>query len=485
MPLVAGIDSSTQSCTVVLRDADTGEVRGTASAPHPRTTPPRSEQHPDAWWQALMDAFAAVGDGAGVGEVAAIGIGGQGHGLVALDAAGVVIRPAKLWNDTTSTAEARQLVAELGRAEWARRAGSVPVAAFTITKLLWLRRHEPGGFRRLRRVALPHDWLNLRLTGRQATDRSEASGTGYFSPASGHYDLGLLGLVDPERDWAGALSEVVPPDEAVGEVRPEVAAGLGLGRGVLVAPGANDNPASALAYGLRPGDTVVSLGTSGTVFAPHDEPVADPSGAVNGNADATGAFLPLVCTLNATKVTDFAARLLGVDHAALGALALAAPADPDRPVLQAFLDGERVPERPAARGILAGLRSDSSREEVARAAFEGVLLGLHDGLLALECLGVRTDGRLLATGGGARSPAYRQFLADIFDRPVHYVDLGDAAALGAAAQAAAILRGVTVAEVAAAWAPATEVVAEPRPGQAIEEVRARYRRLLAAEDLDG
>ncbi len=481
MPLVAGIDSSTQSCTVVLRDADTGEIQGTSSAPHPRTTPPRSEQHPEAWWEALRDALTGIR----ADEVVALGIGGQGHGMVALDAAGEVIRPAKLWNDTTSTDEARELVAALGQVEWARRSGSVPVAAFTITKLLWLRRHEPDHFRRLRHVALPHDWLNLRLTGRQATDRSEASGTGYFSPATGGYDLDLLALVDPERDWAGALSEVVPPDGVVGEVGAAVAAELGLPRGVLVAPGANDNPASALAFGLRTGDTVVSLGTSGTVFAPHDAPVADPSGAVNGNADATGAYLPLVCTLNATKVTEFAARLLGVDHEALSGLALSAPPHLDRPVLQAFLDGERVPERPAARGILAGLRSDSGREELARAAFEGVLFGLYDGLLALERLGVRTAGRLLVTGGGAYSPAYRQFLADIFGRPVHYIDTGDAAAAGAAVQAAAILHGTTVGEVAAAWAPSTEVVAEPRPGQAIYEVRDRYRALVGAEELDG
>lgn len=484
MPVVAGVDSSTQSCTVVLRDAASGEVLATASAPHPPTTPPTSEQHPDAWWRALEQAFAKL-PAAERSEVRAIGVDGQGHGLVVLDAGGEVVRPAKLWNDTTSTAEARDLVAQLGRSAWAERSGSVPVAAFTITKLLWLRRHEPEAYARLARLMLPHDWLNFRLTGRAATDRSEASGTGYFSPATGEYDRGLLDLVEDGRDWLPALPAVVPPDEAVGGTTTDASTRLGFAPGAVVSPGANDNPASALAYGLRSGDVLVSLGTSGTVFAPHPRPVADPSGAVNGNADATGAFLPLVCTLNATKVTDLAGRLLGVDHDGLAALALAGPARPDRAVLQPYLDGERVPERPAARGLLAGLRSDMGREEFARAAFEGVLFGLVDGLDALERLGVRTDGRLLVTGGGGRSPAYRQLLADLFERPVHFADVGDAAAVGSAVQAAAVLAGSRVAEVAAAWAPPTEVVAEPRPDQGVAEVRDRYHRLTRAEELDG
>jgi xylulokinase len=480
MPVVAGIDSSTQSCTIVLRDADTGETIASASAPHPPTTPPASEQHPRAWWQAMEQAFAQLP----TGDVQALSIGGQGHGLVVVDAAGQVVRPAKLWNDTTSAPEARELVAHLGPAAWAERTGSVPVAAFTITKLLWLRRHDADSYARLHRVMLPHDWLNYRLTGRQATDRSDASGTCYFSPAAGTYDLDLLALVDGDRDWAPALSSVTPPDEAVGGITAWTAEQLHLPPGALVAAGANDNPASALAFGLRTGDLLVSLGTSGTVFSPHPTPVADPSGAVNGNADATGAFLPLICTLNATKVTDLAARLLGVSHDQLADLALAAPSRPDRAILQPFIDGERVPDRPAARGLLAGMRSDMSREELARAAFEGVLFGLYEGLCALERVGVQTNGRLLVTGGGARSPAYRQFLADIFDRPVHYVDVGDSAAVGAAVQAAAVLSGARVSDVTVAWAPTPKVVAEPRAGERTDEVRERYRHLVRTEALD-
>jgi xylulokinase len=480
MTLVAGVDSSTQSCTVVLRDADDGTIVSHGRAPHPRTTPPVSEQSPEAWWQALRQALSESGHG----DIAGIAVDGQMHGLVPLDAARHVIRPAKLWNDTTSSAEAAELVERLGPAEWARRTGSVPVGSFTITKLLWLARHEPDSFARLTHVVLPHDWLTFQLTGELVTDRGDASGTGYFSPADSSWQPELLELVDPSADWASRLPRVVDPDEAAGTVSSSAADTLGLLPGTVVAAGTGDNAASALGLGLRSGDVVVSLGTSGTVFARHASPTADATGAVNGNADATGEYLPLLCTLNATKVTDAFARLLGVDHDGLAALALAAPSSADRPVLAAFLDGERVPNRPGARGVLGGLRSDLTREEVARAAYEGVIAGLLAGIDRLVEVGVRTDGRLLVTGGGARSAAYRQLMADLSGRPVYTVDLDETAAAGVAAQAAAVLHGAKVAEVAEAWAPPMAGATSPRPDPGRHEVLDRYRRLAAWPDLD-
>jgi xylulokinase len=495
MPVVAGVDSSTQSCTVLLRDADDGRIVGHATAPHPRTTPPVSEQDPAAWWAALGRSFGsalgsaphpALGSAAAPagGDLAALSVDGQAHGLVALDAAGTVIRPAKLWNDTTSSGEARDLVARLGAGTWARRTGSVPVGAHTITKLLWLARHEPESFRRLGSVLNPHDWLNYRLTGAPATDRGEASGTGYFSPAESAWQADLLTLVDEATDWAALLPVLLGPAEPAGEVTAAAAADLGVRGGIPVGPGTADNMAAALGLGVGTGDVVISLGTSGTVYAPHPLPTADTSGAVNGNADATGGFLPLVCTLNAAKVTDAFARLLGVDHDRLATLALAAPAPPDRPVLAAFLDGERVPDRPGATGLLAGLRSDLAREQLARAAYEGVLAGLAMGLAALVRVGVDVGGRLLLTGGAARSPAYRQLAADLLGRPVHVVALAETAAAGAAVQAAAVLHGAPVAEVAKSWAPPAPVVAEPRAGQSADEFLDRYRRLAAWDALD-
>jgi len=478
--LVAGIDTSTQSCTVVLRDADDGRLVATSSAPHPATTPPVSEQDPEAWWTALRQAFGKLA----AGDVRALSVDGQGHGLVALDAANRVIRPAKLWNDTTSAPEARELVERLGRETWARRVGTVPTAAFTITKLLWVARHEPHNFARIAAVLLPADWVMYRLTGHFRTDRSAASGTGYYAAREGAWLPDMLALVGGEG-WLPTLPEVVGPDDIAGIVTTEAGAELGLAAGVLVGPGCNDQPPSALAFGIRDGDVIISIGTSGTVYTRSDTQTADPSGAVTGVADASGAFLPLVCTLNAAKVTDAFARILGVDHDELAQLALAAPAAPDRPIVVPYLDGERTPNRPDSRGLVAGMRSDVTREQIARAAFEGVVCGLLDGLEALGRAGARTDGRLIVTGGGAKSPAYRQLLADLSGRAVHTADIAESAAAGAAVQAAAVLRGRRVIDVAAAWAPPLPVVAEPRSGQATDELRERYRRAAGMEALDG
>ena len=280
------------------------------------------------------------------------------------------------------------------------------VASFTITKLAWLRRCEPESFARLAHVVLPHDWLTFRLTGSLTTDRGDASGTGYWSAASGTYRFDLLDLVDDSRDWSTAVPTVLGPGDAAGEWR-----------GAAVGPGTGDNMAGALGVGLRSGDVAVSIGTSGTVYSVCEAPVADPSGYVAGFADATGRHLPLVCTLNATKVSDAVARLLGVDHAAFDELVLAAAPGAGGLTLLPYLDGERTPDRPTATGVLSGIRSDVSRGQLARAAVEGVVCGLLDGLDALAAY-APADGRLILVGGGAGSRAYRQVLADLSGRAV-------------------------------------------------------------------
>ena len=377
--LVAGVDSSTQSTKVEIRDVDTGALVGSGHAPHPVTTPPCSEQDPQAWWDAFIVARDAAG---GLDTVAATSIAAQQHGLVVTDAIGTPLRRAKLWNDTESAADTAWLVGQLdgGPTAWADAVGSVPVAAFTITKLSWLHRSEPEVFARIARVMLPHDWLAWRLTGEFATDRGDASGTGYWSPTTGEYRLDLLEIVNRDTDWRAALPPVLAAE---------------------VALGTGDNMAGALGLGLRPGDIAISLGTSGTVFAVSPTPTCDPSGAVAGFADASGRYLPLVCTLNATKVTDAVARLLGVDHPGLDALALSAEPGAGGATLLPYFDGERTPNRPTARGTLAGLTAAVSREDVARAAYEGVVCGLLDGLDALRAVDVRTDGRCFVIGGGA------------------------------------------------------------------------------------
>jgi xylulokinase len=459
MPLVVGVDSSTSACKVEIRDADNGRLVGSGRAPHPATTPPRSEQHPHEWKSAFDAAFAAAVHEAGLpgdgrAGVAAISIGGQQHGMVVSDAAGRVLRAAKLWNDTESAPDAAALVHELpgGAAAWATACGSVPVPSFTITKLRWLRRTEPDVFAKVASVMLPHDWLTSQLTGRATTDRGDASGTGYWSPSDETYRLDLLAMVDPTMPWASMLPEVLAPTAA---------AGVWSGTDVLVAPGTGDNMAAALGLGARPGDLVLSLGTSATAYCVSNRPSADPTGVVAGFADANGRFLPLVCTLNATKVTDAIARLLGVRPDELDALALAAPAGAGGVVMVPHFDGERTPNRPEATGSVVGLRSDVTRDQLARAAIEGVVCNLLAGAdeLAQWEPTVGTE-RVMLIGGGAKSAAYRHTVADLTGRSVVLPE-GELVALGAAAQAAAALTGAPLADVADAWGLGTGTTVEP------------------------
>ena len=450
MPLVLGIDSSTQSTKVELRDAEDGRLVGSARAPHPDVHPPCSEQDPEAWWKALCLAAAeATADGAH--HVAAVSVAAQQHGMVLLGVDGSVLRPAKLWNDTESAPEAADLVADLGAAWWASRTGSVPVAAFTVTKLAWLGRHEPDVARAIGSVLLPHDYLTYRLTGRRVTDRGDASGTGYFDSTDGTWLVDMLDEVVGPAEWAGRLPTVLGPIEPAGPMSSEDWAALDIGAVDLVGPGTGDNMAAALGIGLTPGQTCISIGTSGTVFARSDQTVADPSGKVAGFADATGGFLPLVCTLNATRVTGAVAALLGVTTSGFDALALAAPAGARGLTLLPYFDGERTPDRPTATGTLAGLHSGVIREDVARATVEGVVCGLLDALDALHDLVETDDGPLILVGGGARSAAFRRVLADLSRRVVVVPDIAEAVATGACVQAAATLLRVPIDDVQAAW----------------------------------
>ncbi len=468
MTLVAGIDSSTSATKVEVRDLETGAIVGHGAAPHPATHPPRSEQDPAAWWAAFETAWQQAGSP----HVAAVSVAGQQHGLVALDEAFEVIRPAKLWNDTESAADAGWLLGQLpdGAADWAARCGSVPVASFTITKLSWLRRTEPASWARLAHVVLPHDWMTYRLTGRLVTDRGDASGTGYWSPAEDRYRYDLLRIVDAGRDWAAMLPEVLGPADRAG-----------MWRDAVVSAGTGDNMAGAMGVGLSPGDVAVSLGTSGTVYSVTDRPAADPSGAVAGFADATGRFLPLVCTLNATKVTEAVRRLLDVDHGVFDELALAAPAGAGGITLLPYFDGERTPNRADATGVLSGLRGDVGREQLARAAVEGVVCGLLDGLDALSRVASTTDGRLVVVGGGSRSTAYRRVLADLAGRPVLVPHGVEHVAAGACVQAAAVLTGSEPADVADRWGLGEGSTTEPGPASAAApEIRAAYAALRDA-----
>ncbi len=466
MGLVAGVDSSTQSTKVEVRDLDTGDVVARGSAPHPATTPPRSEQDPRCWW----DAFEIAWSAAGSPRVEALSVAGQQHGMVVLDADREVLRPAKLWNDTETAPDAAWLIKQLpgGAADWATAVGSVPVAAFTVTKLSWLHRSEPDSWARLAHVVLPHDWMTLRLTGQLVTDRGDASGTGYWSPSSGEYRWDLLAIIDADRDWSTVVPRVAGATEVVGEWK-----------GAKVACGTGDNMAAALGLGLQTGVAVISLGTSGTAYAVSDRATADSSGLVAGFADASGRFLPLACTLNATKVTDAVARLLGVDHAEFDRLALAAPGGAGGVTMLPYFDGERTPNLPGSTGLVSGIRSDVSREQLARAAVEGVVCGLLDALDAVGAHTPLTSVRLV--GGGARSAAYRRVVAELCDLPVALAEADEAVATGACVQAAAVALEVSHTEVAERWGLGlgTALTASAGDG-AGHGVRTRYAELRSA-----
>ena len=441
MTLVAGVDSSTQSCKVVVRDLTTGQVVRSGRASHPDGT----EVDPRHWWVALL---AAIDDAGGFADVAAVSVGGQQHGMVALDAQGNVVRDALLWNDTRSADAARELIDEIGAAELAERTGLVPVASFTSTKLRWLRNAEPENAARVAAVALPHDWLTWRLAGygpsgesplgpqleALVTDRSDASGTGYWNPSTGDYDRELL-IAALGHD--AILPRVLGPAESAGDVHASVVATAG----AILGAGMGDNAGAALGLGATPGDVIVSIGTSGTVFAVTDAPVRDVSGAVAGFASASGDFLPLVATLNAARVLDAIAKLLGVSHDELGVLALAGEPGAGGAVLVPYFEGERTPNLPHVTASLTGLSlASTTRENLARAAVEGMLCALAGGFDAIRVHGVEAK-RLLLVGGAAQNPAVQAIAAQVFAAPVEIPQPGEYVAFGAAAQAAWVLQG--------------------------------------------
>ncbi|GAA0991632.1 hypothetical protein GCM10009563_04590 [Subtercola frigoramans] len=516
MSLVAGVDSSTQSCKIVIRDAQTGALVRSGRASHPEGT----EVAPDAWWVALL---AAITDAGGLDDVAAISIGGQQHGMVVLDADGRVIRDALLWNDTRSAPAAAALLAEVGAAGptgYAARAGALPVASFTATKLRWLRDAEPENVARVAAVALPHDWLTWRLLGygpadesplgpvldALTTDRSDASGTSYWSPAANAYDFDLferalgrpgveaVGVAEAELEFelvdeleeeleedlldsagegaagSGSLPRWVSEPEGLpavilprvvqtGEVagvtvahggdlrfdandveNPADASGV-IPAGIIVGAGAGDNAGAALGLDAQAGDVVISIGTSGTAFAVTDHPVADLSGTVAGFADAAGGFLPIVVTLNAARILASISGLLSVGYDEFAELALAAQPGSGGAVLVPYFEGERTPNRPDATATFAGLTiASTSRENVARAAIEGMLCGLADGIGAIRALGVETQ-RVMLIGGAAQNPAVQAVAAQVFDVPVSVPTPGEYVADGAARQAAWTLLG--------------------------------------------
>jgi xylulokinase len=430
--LIAGVDSSTQSVKIVIRAADTGELVREGRAPHPDGT----EVDPIHWKNALDVAITEAG---GLDDVSAISVGGQQHGMVALDESGEVIRPALLWNDTRSAEQARTLNSEMGGDQAiADAVGSVLVASFTASKVRWLAENEKKNADRVHSIALPHDWLSWQLQGgkdftKLFTDRSDASGTGYFDSQNSTYrrDIFAKALLSDREVY---LPQIIAPATFGGSTS----------HGIPIAAGAGDNAAAALGVQAEPGDVVISLGTSGTAFAVSTTSTHDSSGAVAGFADASGRFLPLVCTLNAARIFDAATTILGKTHDEVGALALSSVPGAHGLTLLPYFEGERTPNRPDATGVFSGMNiANSNPADIARAMIEGMLSGLADAVTSLTDLGVDIK-RVLIIGGAAKNPAVGQIASALFGRPVLIPPAGEYVADGAAKQAAwALLGGAT------------------------------------------
>ncbi len=476
MPLVAGVDTSTQSTKVAVVDADTGVMVALGRAGHVVTgTGGARETDPETWWQALREALAETGRAP---EIAAISVAGQQHGLVVLDGSGRPVRPAKLWNDTQSAAEAARLIADFGGPTWwAEHIGVVPVASFTATKWAWLRRVEPQAAAATRAIRLPHDFLTERLAGAGVTDRGDASGTAWWSTATEGYAAEVLEhpaiRLDPQM-----LPRVLGPAESAGVVTPAAAEYLGLRAGIPVGPGTGDNAGAAVGLGLEPGVPVISLGTSGTAFMCSHTRAVDPSGAVAGFADATGRFLPLACTLNCTLAVDRIAAWLGLDREAA--------AERTGVVVLPFMDGERTPNLPNAAASITGLRHATEPGEILLAAYQGAALSLLEALDEIDAhsSGIDPAAPLVLIGGGAQGVAWRRVVRALSGRSVQIPEATELVALGGAAQAAAVLAGGAPAEIARLWDTRRGILLDPveRDTAAIGNIREVRSRLASLNE---
>ncbi len=442
MSLFIGIDSGTQSVKAVVLDLASRKVIAEARAPHKLIEGlpvGHLEQHPRDWTAALDFVLSEVATQLGAErakQVRGIGVSGQQHGFVALDVNGDVIRPAKLWCDTSTTAECAIITKKLGGPKAAiRLTGNLIMPGFTAPKILWLKRHEPENYKFLRHVLLPHDYLNFFLTGNYTMEFGDASGTALMDVRKRTWSPAVIKAIDPKL--VGYLPKISGSHEAAGTLKPELAAKYGFSPDVVISAGGGDNMMGAIGTGnVAPGVVTASFGTSGTIYAYAAKPVIDPAGEIAAFCSSTGGWLPLLCTMNVTTVTEQVRALLGYDHAAMAAAVAAAPAGSGGLVLLPYLAGERTPNVPDGSGVLLGLNASTfNAGHLARAAMEGVTLGMNYGLRRLEVLGVKAK-EIRVTGGGAKSPVWRQLMADVFGVPVVAMVEDEGAALGGALQAA-------------------------------------------------
>src|SRR5712692_1363834 len=438
--LLIGIDSGTQSTKALVVDTRDGKVLAAASQAYdliPGLPPGAKEQHPHTWREAAASAMrqALRQAKASAAEVRAIGVSGQQHGFVPLDQVGEVIRPAKLWCDTSTTAECEEITAKLGGPKAAIRAiGNAVRPGYTASKILWLKKHEPKNFHQLATVLLPHDYLNFWLTGRKLMEYGYASGTALLDVKKRRWSPAALDAIDPEL--AGKLPPLVPSDQPAGRLQPSTAKQLDLNPSVLVSAGGGDNMMGAIGTGnTRPGVITASFGTSGTIYACAEKPVIDARGEIGGFCDSTNRWLPLLCTMNVTVATELIRNYVGWTIEKFDAAIGRVPPGARGLLLLPYLEGERTPNIPDGTGVLLGVNQRPwGAEYFARAAMEGVTLGMNYGLRRLAELGVQPT-QIRATGGGAKAKTWRQIMADVFNTEVVTLKVTEGAAYGAALQA--------------------------------------------------
>jgi xylulokinase len=439
MSFYVGVDSGTQSVKAIALDMETGAVVAEARAPHHLIAglpEGHMEAHPQEWVSAMDAAIAEVASQIDCARVRGIGVSGQQHGFVPLDSQGQVIRPAKLWCDTSTAAECEILTRKLGGPKAVIRKTGLPfLPGYTAPKVLWLKRNEPANFKRLRHILLPHDYLNFHLTGNYFMEPGDASGTGFLDIRKRSWSAAAMDAVDARV--ARCLPELSGSQLPCGVLRPEIAARYGFPKDTLVSAGGGDNMMGAIGTGnVIPGAVTASFGTSGTIYAFSRKPVIDPSGEIAAFCSSTGGWLPLLCTMNVTGVTEQVRALFGWELSDLENAASGAPVGSGGLTLLPYFDGERTPNLPKGTGVYFGInRKTLDKGHLARAAIEGATLGMNYGLRRLAVLGVKAR-EIRLTGGGARSALWRQVAADIFGVPVVAMVQDESAALGGALQAA-------------------------------------------------
>ena len=438
--LLIGIDSGTQSTKALVVDARTGKVLAAAAEAYdliPNLPPGAKEQHPHTWRDATARAIktALKQVKAVAAEVTAIGVSGQQHGFVPLDKHGAVIRPAKLWCDTTTAAECDEITEKLGGLKKTiHTLGNAVLPGFTASKILWLKKHEPKNYQRLAAVLLPHDYLNFWLTGEKAMEYGDASGTALLDVRKRKWSNAALDAIDP--GLADKLPKLISSDQPVGTLSAATAKELGLAEDVLISAGGGDNMMGAIGTGnTRAGVITASFGTSGTIYACAEKPVVDPQGEIAAFCDSTNRWLPLLCTMNVTVATEMVREDFGWSHERFAAEAARIPAGSNGLLLLPYFEGERTPNVPDGTGVWFGANQKTFEAgHFARAAMEGVTLGMNYGLRRLAELGVKPT-QIRATGGGAKSKVWRQIMADVFNAEVVTLKVSESAAYGAALQA--------------------------------------------------